>query len=309
MPLTFSSNTHPSKPSRNRRRVRRRKPGDGIDWAKYSKIAAIVGVPVITLGAGAYFMTQSMKVERPDEIGCYNRSDRPVVAIAIDASLSSDLSAEQKRGYNGVFERAYAMAPPNSRVDFYTTARDTNSAIAKPVASACKPVSTKVENAALGVPDKPAPYLKKQAEDARHAFEKIARQMLSDVQSQNKSALDSPLFESMQSLSRSLEFQGSNRALWWITDGINNSEVTRACTVKGDLPSFSVFKTQRRYSYVAPETFAGTDVNIMLVEHTHLPHPSAPYCTNFEIREFWQHYFKANGAERVKLQILRHGAE
>lgn len=298
-----------SRRSSSRSRRRNRRGSQSPDLAKIGKIAAIVGVPVITLGAGAYFLTQSMKVERPDEMGCYERPNRPVVAIAIDASLSSDLSSEQKRGYNDVFGRAFKLAPPNARVDFYTTARDTNSAIAKPVASACKPVSTPAENAALGVPDKPAPYLKRQAEEARHAFEKLAAEMLSDVQSQDKTALDSPLFESMQSLSRSLEFQGNNRTLWWITDGINNSETARACVVKGDLPPFAVFKTQRRYSYVAPESFAGTDVNIMLVEHTRLPHRSAPYCSNFEIREFWQGYFKANDAENVQLQILRHGAE
>lgn len=302
-------NKKPRAKSRNRNSSHRRKPKSTIYFTKLKKIALIAAIPMAVLSIGGFALTQSMKVERPDQYGCYDRSNQAVSAIAIDSSLAPNLSPAQLRDYTLVLKSAYDDALPNARIDIFTTARDVSSSIAKPVASACKPAATPQELERLKAPAQTAPLLKRQAEEAVKAFETIIAQVLADVQAADKTAKDSPLFSTLQGISRYKGFTGDNRSLIWITDGIVNSEIARFCVVKGDLPPFENFRRQTRYQHIAPTSFNGTDVKIMLVESVRLPSPYAPYCTNNEIRRFWPDYFTGNGANSVELQILRHGAQ
>lgn len=274
----------------------------------YGKIAALIAIPTVALTTTGFLMSKVMGEEKMSTEYCFERPDQAEHAFYVDASHTIDLSDRQRRDYKRIFEIAYEQASANTRVMVFTSQRDASGSVAKPVAMQCKPAATVSEMDAIGAPKKPAPYTARQAEEARVDFNKMIDRVLSDVQNAEKTALESPILEDLQALSRYNGFQGRYRSLTAVTDGIQNSETARFCFIKGDLPPFSTFKTQRRYGYVTPESFDGIRVDLMLVESTSLPHWDAPYCTHHEIRRFWPDYFKDNGAVKVTLTRLRHGA-
>ena len=131
-------------------------------------------------------------------------------------------------------------------------------------------------------------------------------QVIADAKDEDQAAMDSPILEQLQAISRYDGFTGPNRSLTVITDGINNSETARFCAVSGDLPPFAQFRTRRSYRYVEPSSFEGMDVTLLLVEFGRLPAPGASHCSNAALRDFWPAYFTGNGAKSVDLRRLRY---
>lgn len=286
-----------------RRNAQRRRPSNLIPIKK----AAMLGLPAILLAGAGYLAIDYMSTEKIDDAFCFARADQPEQASFVDASLSGQ-STQQLRDYKRTLIAAYDQAAPNTRLMVFTTGNHVHGSVAKPVAIQCKPAATPEELVALRAPKQSAAVLANQAEEARNQFIKTIDQVMSDLQDGAKIAGDSPILETLQSISRYPGFQGRYRSLSIITDGVQNSELARFCVVKNDLPAFSVFETQRRYQFVAPDDLSGVRASLNIVETGTLPHEGMPFCSWPEIYDFFTDYLNANGASHVQIQRLRYGA-
>ncbi|MEO0995411.1 MAG: hypothetical protein AAFX62_16605 [Pseudomonadota bacterium] len=288
--------------ARNHRSSRRR---GGTSYGRLLGILMLVLMPALMLGAGGYGLHSYMQIERMDAGFCYARQTQAQTAIFLDYSVNKDLSGAQRRDLVTALERAYDASPPNGRLMVFTTARDSSSSIAKPVFKMCRPAKTATEQEAIGAPAKTGPNLSHIAEEARMRFRDQVAQILADTTDGAKAALESPILEQVQAISRYAGFRGQERSLVWLSDGIQNSEIAKFCAVKGDMPSADRFMRRPDYAVVAPESFEGTDVTLLLVESAALPQPGLAHCTHAEMRTWWPDWFRAHGAERVRLERLR----
>jgi len=274
----------------------------------YKKILLLTVLPLAGVGIAGALVNAVMSEERMDAAYCFDRDNQLQHNFALDLSFTHGLSDNQSRDYQRIFDSAYERAAPNTKFSFHTTASDTEGSIASPVSEICKPPATVAEIKLIGAPEKPPALVENKAAEAEEAFDQITVSILSDAANKDIAAGDSAILEQIQAVSRYGGFQGRNREITILTDGLQNSQTARFCQVQGDLPPYDVFKTQRRYSYVAPDDLSDVTFNIMLVEHGRLPAPGMEYCTNHEVRQFWQDFARGNGAADVNLTILRHGA-
>lgn len=271
----------------------------------FKTIAAMAAVPLILIGGGVAGMNHYLGVEKPDALGCLARPDQAQVAVLLDASLGQ-LQEAQIRDYRAGFADAYANAPANAKVSIFATTRDAQGSVIQPVFSGCKPAATPTEQAALGAPDKPAPYLAREAAKARAAFEAAVSGVIADAQSPDQRAGDSPILEMVAAVSRHADFAGGGiRSLTLITDGIQNTPSIQFCASRGHMPRFAVFAKSPGYRDLAPRSFEGADVSVLLVETARLPQPGLDHCTHAEMRSWWRDYFEGNGAASVALTPLR----
>lgn len=287
----------------NRRRNSRKK---GIS---FTKLFASVALPVIAITAGGTAMMHYTSLEKPDAHYCYEREEQFKAAVFLDNSIT-DLSPAQMRDNQTAFIEAYDDAPANAKVMIFTTASDASTSLAKPVFEQCKPAQTPQEQENINAPAKPAPYLKRQADIARKAYQDAVTQVLSDLKDQNKAAYQSPILEQLQAISRYDGFIGTSRSLTVITDGIQNSELAKFCKTRGDMPRFSTFKNRSDYQLNAkPRSFENTDISLLMLEIGNLPNQYMPHCSgNDEVRLWWKDYFEGNDATHVELTTLRYWA-
>ncbi len=276
---------------------------------KRMKLFALFAFPALVLGGGGYVLNEYANVESISDDYCYERIDQHQSVFLIDSSFTHDMSDAQFRDLLTAHQRAYRALPANGRISIYTTAAHVNGSIPSPVFSACRPAATPAEQDAIGAPSKPAPYLRNQAADAEAEFLAAVDAVLADARDPDTAAADSPVLEQLYAISIDPGFQGLDRSLTVVTDGIQNSEIARFCSVRGDMPSFSAFETRPAYQDVRPDSFAGTQVSILLVEFGELPAPGLEHCTNQELRNWWRDYAEANGAEHLRLTPLRYWAQ
>lgn len=286
--------------SRTRRSRRHRAGGN-----PFLKIASLVAIPALVLGAAGYGLNEYGNIEQIGTDYCYQRQDQAQVAVFLDYSVNDNLSTAQRRDLETALQRAYAQLPANGRVMIFTTARDTAGSIARPVFEMCRPALTASEQEAIGAPSKPAPNLRRIAEEARHAFDAEIDRILSDTQDDATTAQESPILEQVQAISRYSGFQGPERSFVWLSDGLQNSEIARFGAVQGDMPRVETFIARSDYAVVRPESLAGVDVTLLLVETISLPQPGLEFVTHDEMRAWWPEYFRVNGAASVRLERLR----
>ena len=283
--------------SSRRNRSRSKAPQLG-KWAK------LLSVPVVALAGVAVALGFTNGIEQPSGY-CYAREDQHQAVVFVDASMTAESSPTQVRDYRTAFIRAYENAPANALISLFTTATDGRGSVPTPVFSMCKPASTPQEQKQFHGPSKTAAYLTRQTGEAKAEYLAEVEKLLSDAQDPEKAAGDSPILEQVQAISRYKGFQSSNRSLTWISDGIQNSEIARFCSVQGHMPRYQAFEKTRAYKDTKPNDFAGTDVSVLLVEFSPLPNDWAKYCSNAELRDWWPAYFKGNGADSAELTRLR----
>lgn len=295
-----------AKSRRSNRALRRgRRNRNGGSRNRVLKISALVSVPALALGVGGYGLNEYSNIEQIGADYCYAREDQAQAAVSLDYSVNNDLSGAQRRDLVTALERVYAQLPPNGRLMIFTTARDTASSIARPVFEMCRPAATTAEQEAIGAPSKPAPNLRRIAEGARAAFGAEIARILSDTQNLAMTAQESPILEQVRAISRYPGFQGPERRFVWLSDGLQNSEIARFGAVQGDMPSVERFTARSDYPVIRPESLAGADVTLLLVESISLPQPGLDFVTHDEMRSWWAEYFRINGAASVRLERLR----
>ncbi len=279
------------------------------DSARKRKLALLICVPASVLLLGGIVLRIQTQIERAGADYCFVRTDQHQAVISLDNSLIFETSDAQLRGIENGAIATYDDAPANARVAVFTSASDIDAALIEPVFTICKPAATLAELKALGAPSKPAPYLKRQAEDARSEYLDALKIVLADARDEAKRARNSTLLERMQVISRHKYFSSTNRSLTVVTDGVQNSEIARFCVVKGDMPSFETFKKRAAYAHVRPESFDGTRVHLLLAEFGPKPSDIYPYCSDEEMRTWWPDYYRGNGAEHVVTTRLPYGVE
>ena len=285
-----------------RRRSRRRR--NSRPWL----IAGLIGLPVAVIGTGMVALNAHMsKPQINPDTYCYAQDNQYQSAFFIDYSFTDDTSQQQDRDLETSLGRAYDELPPNGQISVFTTARHTSHSLAKPVWVQCRPAATPAEQARIPAPEETPPYLRHQAEKSRQKFMNTVKQLMADAKDQSKVAHDSPLLEQAQAISRHYP-DGTLKRLDWFSDGVQNTEFRQFCVVKGHLPPFRKFAKNRDYRYIKPNPFTDVNVNILLVEVGRYPAPGAPYCTNNELRTFWEDYFLANDASSAQVSPLRYGA-
>ncbi len=272
---------------------------------KTAQLAAAIALPVMLFGAASYGVIALLQGEERDGNFCYSRPDQHQAVIFVDNSLEGE-SGSQLRDYRTGLMRVWDNAPANARIRVASTNRAEGSSFAEPLFTICKPAATPEEQEGIGAPEQSAPMLARVHSEAREAYAEMVETVIADATDPAKQAIDSPIFEQLQAISRYDGFEGNNRSLTVLTDGISNSEAGRFCVELGALIPFERFKDQRRYRDVEPRSFDGLDVTFLMVEFGQFPATSAPYCSNEELRDFWPEYFKANGATSVDLRRLRY---
>ncbi|WP_155802627.1 hypothetical protein [Ponticaulis koreensis] len=284
-----------------RKRSTRRRTGK---TNRIMKLTILAALPLVTVSGLATGVSHMMSIPQMDDAFCYAQSEQAETAIFIDNSVTPGLSSPQFRDFQTAFMNAWEAAPPNTRFSVFSTGRSVAGSIARPAFEFCKPASTPAEQDAFGGPDKPAPMLSRIYDDATAHFEGTVHELISSSHDPDMQAVDSPILEQLQAISRYSGFQGPDRRLLVFTDGIQNTETARFCAVAGDMPSFETFEQQQRYTFVRPDSLDGSAVDILLIEGLITPN-SLPYCSEAELRTWWPDYFRANGARTVQLTRLR----
>lgn len=284
----------------------RRRPAP--DKSRFVKIGVLIALPVIVASVGALVMREALKVARIGTDFCYSSSaPRQNAAFFVDVSFTADTSAAQDRDLTRALQDAYATLPANARLSVFTTSNEVVGSLPVPVLSVCRPPATESEQESLGLGSKPAPYLAHQSQEARAKFDQSVSALLSGAKDRAQAAKDSPILEQMQGLSR-FRFDGPLKTLTLYTDGLQNSDAFQFCQSQGHMPPFAVFAQKPGYRFLKPDSLEGVSVHLLLIEFGALPSPSFPFCTSDELRSFWPAYFKANGADSVRLTRLRYGA-
>lgn len=285
------------------RRSRRSNHRKDSGWAW--KLLLLVLLPLLSLGGGGYGISVYMSIETIGKDYCYDRLHRAESAVFLDYSVNRNLTAAQRRDVVIALTRAYDSLSPNGRVMIFTTAKDTGSSLAKPVYQQCRPPENATEQAAIGAPSKSAPNLSHIAFGARSAFLAKIDEVMAETRDEAKSALESPLLSQLQAISRYRGFQGEERSLIWLSDGIENSEIARFGAVKGDMPKAEKFMERPDIDLIRPDPLRGMNVTVLLVESISLPQPGLEFVTHDEMRRWWPEYFRLNGAGTVRLERLR----
>ena len=300
----------PSKSPRKSRqhKVSRSRKGRSAPGKRFGLICAMVLLPLFVLGAGFYGLNAKLTQKQMDPLtACYAQEDQAQSAVFIDFSLTHQTSTAQNRDLKTALIRAYEALPPNGKLSIFTTAQDSVATLTEPILSLCSPPATPAEQAALGAPDKPQPFLKRRAQEAKVQYEAHIAQLMEDAKDKSKVAKDSPILEQIQAISR-YQFSGPLTSFYVFTDGVQNSEVAQFCAVKNHLPPFAVFERGPVYQVIKPDPFTDVRVEFLLIEGGALPSPSLPFCTHGELQAFWPAFFEASGAT-VRLTRLRYGTK
>ena len=293
--------------SRNRRssRSRSRRSKRGPNWLK---IGALAMLPLTLFAGGGVALKSIMnQVEPIAGTRCYAQNDQYQYAMLIDFSMTAENSHRQQQDLRTAMFNAYDDLPANGKLSVFTTARNADGGdLAVAEFDVCKPPETQEEQTMLAGTSDSRQVLEKQALVAREEYAKHVAQTLQDSQDESKIALNSPILESIQSVSRYYQKTQLN-ALTLYSDGLQNSELLQFCETKGHLPPFSQFVRLGEYKDIKPEDFSGTHVDILLVESIKLPSPGLSHCSNSELRAFYPAFFEGHGAT-TQLTRIRYGA-
>lgn len=272
------------------------------------KILLLAMMPLtLALGGGLAVKNMLARVEPIAGTRCYPQEDQIQYAMLIDFSMTADNSHTQQQDLQTAMLNIYNDLPVNGKLSIFTTARNAKGGdIAVADFSVCKPPETQEEQTLLAGYADSRQVLAKQAEEGRGEYREHVQHILADSQDATKTALYSPILESIQSVSR--YYQRTHLDVFTLySDGIQSSELLQFCKTQGHLPPFAQFTKLGEYQVIKPEDFNGTHVNILLLESIQLPSPLLPYCSNAELRSFYPAYFEGHGAT-TQLTRIRYGA-
>lgn len=277
---------------RNRRRSSRHNRNHGLIW----KIAGPITVPVIAISGIVWALNAHMsEIAMNPDTYCYPQKNQYQMAFFVDFSVTDDNTDKQNRDLENSMKKAYEELPANGRIAFFSTDNSAVSQIAEPVLVQCRPAETPEEQENIPAPAKTAPYLKRQADEAYKKYRNAAKQLMADAKDQSKIAENSPILEQIKAISHFYQTGNLNRFKLY-TDGIQTSMVRQFCQTKGHLPSFHKFKTTKDYVNLKPAPLNNVEIDLLMAIQYQYPTTESPYCTNQEILNFWDEFFKEQGA-------------
>lgn len=287
---------------RNRRNASKRR---NSKRNNIGKIIASITVPVMLVAAGVFAAASYKPQEKADAHYCFQRDNQHKTAIFIDNSLR-ELTDSQIRDYRTGLLDAYAQAPVNSKIMFYSTASNTNSSLAKPVFSICKPAQNTQQLASINAPKRPLAYVERKKNDAFAKYSQAIDSTMQTVLNNDLLAPNSPILEQLRSITISNDFSSNtSRSLILITDGIQNSHFAQFCKLKNNMPPYDLFKHKKGYNLsIKPRSLENTEVTLLMVKQADLPSSYYKYCTSDELLQWWVTYFEKNHTSSVNLTQL-----
>ena len=254
----------------------------------------------IVLGGVGFAIVSGANEVRPDVMGCYE-SAQPQGSTMLWWDVSMGWSASQERDIRAAVVRAWQTLPFNDRFAVITTNKATVGDLASGEIEICGPARSDADYARHGI-DKPASsgFL---ANEADKRFREIVDPVIDGILAKTKAtgallALDSPLLEQMQAISRGPGFRdaGGRKRLILFTDGIQNTEIARFCDVKGDLPP-SPASRKSGISPGGPAAMPGVEAPYLCCARP----ATAPRTAG----GFLEGVFRGGGASRVDVYRLR----
>ncbi|WP_300057262.1 hypothetical protein [uncultured Roseobacter sp.] len=249
---------------------------------------------------------RASNTERIAENFCFERDDQPSVAVFFDNSFPQDMDATQERDYIRALDEMYGQAEVNTRFAFFSTSTGHAGSIARPFAEICKTARTPEELEEIGAPVQTAQRTRVIYGEAEDAWTVQVQELMQIAKDGSRAAKHSPILETIQSITRYPAFAQGPSSLKVYTDGLQNSEIAQFCIKKGHMPSYAKFQAKATFDAVRPETLSGVDVEMFLVELGQMPSDELPYCSNDEMRTWWQDYFTGNEAASAQITRLRH---
>ncbi|MEM9670896.1 MAG: hypothetical protein AAF950_18490 [Pseudomonadota bacterium] len=286
------------RPARGSRRRNRRE--EKARKQLYQRSAVSAAAVMMAVGIGYVAMAQ-MTAVRPGEDGCLPELSAHTVMLVDTSVVTSDQA--QKRAVLSSFEEVFAALLPGERWTVITTERGHYDAVGGNRFTLCKP---DFESSSPTYVDKVTKEL--YAETVSEPITEIVESFTNE----DKRSRQSPLLEILQSTSQRPDFSArlGSRRLVLVSDMIQNTQIAQFCTTQGHLPSYPKFKALPAFANIQPDSLQGVDVTLfMQVYPGAYGHPEGlPYCTENELREFWEAYFKDAGAASVTIRRIEWSA-
>ncbi|WP_298983760.1 hypothetical protein [uncultured Roseibium sp.] len=301
----------PGSGSRGGRRSRRTPHNQG--WIRFA-LGSLFGIAFLGGASGtAYVVYDDLHSLKPDKIGCYATSNPQDVTVALVDSSEPRFDTVQSRDLLNAFEDVYRRDLTfNEKFSVIVTDPSRIGTVPDPVIELCGSASSSAELEEIGANGATQAYLDRQQDKI---FEDRVGPTLEEVFSTDAQPgriqnVESPIMEQIQSVSRLRNFSGNagERTLILVSDLIQATREVQFCTTKGHLPSFTKFKTRAYFDQVRPRSLAGVDVKIYMLVRPGLGEEPLQYCTERELVDFWQAYFKNAQAASVEIIRLRDGA-
>lgn len=248
-----------------------------------------------------------MSTERIDADYCYARDDQYQLALYLDYSVIHQITVSQTRDLENTLRASFENLPPNGKISIFSSSKDETSTVMQSGFTLCRPSATVEEQEDLGAPNKSAAMLRREFQEAEDAFLSYVVETLEHSKDETNKADSSPILEQIQGISRA-SFSSPLSKLIIFSDGVNNSENGRFCSVQGDLPPYRLFKEQPRFRYIRPDSFSGAEIDFLMVQDGRTSPSDMAYCTWLELQNFWVDYFEDNGGRNVTLTPLGVGA-
>jgi hypothetical protein len=295
------------KTSYHSRRVRR---SGGFDWGELPwpqlSGAIVAGAVFLTF---AYLGVAAMREPRPNEMGCYPSLPHAEAVIFFDWSLprwSPQQAGDLKEHFSDFLDRLEF----NTRVTVLTTEGDQIGSIQDERFSACVPARSSAEMAAAGLRAMDDQFLVRQFDRGfRAEFEAVIEAIVDSSGANPGNPGESPILESMASISWRDDFDADIRTLVVTSDLIQNTyDTARFCTQQGDLPRFERFVDSPGYRRNEPRSLAGTEIEFLFLQRPGYGVANQlQWCHQDELTSFWEAWAVHNGASSVRTIALRHG--
>ena len=284
--------------------MRRRRKSRKNDTPKIAALSVVLACCAGGLGFTAY---QTMGVQSPDQYGCYHGIEGGTTTVIVDNS-EPRWNTTQALSIQNYFSDAYDTLPFANVLQVFTTEGDRlTTGIPKPSFHVCGQPESAEDLDGINAETGSAGFLRKQKE---RLFERVMQPELDALISPNAEAhrrqvTQSPIMELIKGVSSHLEY-GDKLVL--VSDLVQNSESVQACKVKGHLPAFANFRNKSLYQErLKPSSLDGVSVDVLMLQRKGYGRGGFTFCTEDELRRFWEEYWADNGVTNLNMIRVRHG--
>ena len=283
----------------------RRKSKESNNMVKTAVMGTAAAIGCIGLGIATFL---SMNEPIADEYGCYDALPSAGHKVVVFDTSEPRWNNVQHRSLLHHFESLFSTLAFNQRLSVYTNEGDKASSVLRPAFILCGVGTSPQEWVDNGLDEVSAGFLKKRRENVYNErvkpyLDTLLALKASEDQYQNS---QSPLLEIMGQLSKTALASGDS--VEFITDGVQFTESAQFCRSFNDMPPYSAFQKRAVFrNRLAPNTFNGIDVNMLMLQRDGYGQDWLKHCHEDEIAAFWRDYFTDNGAGNFFLTRVRLG--
>ena len=268
--------------------------------------AGAIAVCAAGLGWAAF---ESYGKAVPNAFNCYEETDQRHSFALVDSSQPR-WNQEHGESLRRYFDTLFAGLGFNEKLSVYTTEPDEVGSVISPRFHVCGGANAPDNLEAVGAASASAGYLQKQKQRIYEDVYAPSIETLLELEPDQDrlQVQQSPVLEMIQSLSRLPELQPGSRLII-VSDLLQNSDSTGPfCSVKNRMPPFSIFKHQKGYARVRPDSLEGVEVVVLMLQRPGYGREPLQFCKDEEeLIKFWRDYFTDNGVSQPSFIRIRHG--